>query len=158
MGTRTTNYIGFYGHLAILALKITPYISRIMRVYIVWVKNLAKHFIFLPNRMFCQYLTRWHFCEVLTKWQVNMTLQFLVMCFCGLSRDTFFTSFLWASRKLHWFNFEAWFFTNLSQSSLTIKTNINTIKFSTELKSTKVSWKSQLYKCILLSLMRWLRP
>ena len=127
-------------------------------VYIVWVNNLVKHFIFFPNRMFCQYLTRWHFCEVLTKWQVNMTLQFLVMCFYGLSRDTFFTSFLWASRKLHWFNFEAWFFTNLSQSSLTIKTNINTIKFSTELKSTKVSWKSQLYKCILLSLMRWLRP
>lgn len=74
-------------------------------------------------------------------WQRGMTLQLLVMYFIrGLSRVTLLASFSQASCKLHWFFFDAWFFTNFSTHPLQINPNKymemieeNTIKFGTEL-------------------------
>ena len=45
----------------ILSLKNTPYISQVIRVFIVRVKNLVKYFFFLPNGEFHGYLARWPF-------------------------------------------------------------------------------------------------
>ena len=45
----------------ILSLKNAPYISQVIRVFIVRVKNLVKYFIFLSNREFRGYLMRWSF-------------------------------------------------------------------------------------------------
>ena len=88
-----------------------------------------------------------------------MTLHLLVMC----STRGFFTGCIsWATRKLvaksTCSSFDTWFFTNLSHSSLTIKTHIHigkmieeiTIKFRSELKLTQYSWKSQLYSLYLV--------
>ena len=41
----------------VFSLKNTPYNSWVMRVYIVWVKNLVKQIKFLPNKEFCGYFT-----------------------------------------------------------------------------------------------------
>ena len=49
--------------LGFFSLKSTPYNSWVMRVFIVWVKKLVKHFIFLPNKMFRKYPTRWPFSQ-----------------------------------------------------------------------------------------------
>ena len=58
----------------------------------------------------------------LRTWQSSVTLQLPIMCStCGFFYRLLLTSFALASRKLHWFIFEAWFFTDLSHSSLTNK-------------------------------------
>ena len=117
-----------------------------------WVKKLVKQINFFPNRRFHGWFVGWHFL-----WNTRKihSLAWLFSCQSCASH----VAFSWvASCKLVENSidstFEAWFFTNLSHSSLTNKPTYIlgkmieeiTIKFGTELKPTQDSWKSQLYR------------
>ena len=49
--------------LGFCSLKSTLYILWVMKIYIMWVKNLVKHFFFFPNIEFYGYLVRWSFLQ-----------------------------------------------------------------------------------------------
>ena len=113
-------------------------------------EGLVKQIYFLPNRIFYEYLTQWHFSQStreMTSWHDSST-----------SSHVFHR---WPFHRL----LSRMLVTNCTDSSLTLDSSlishthplqINpykyremieeiTIKFGTELKPTKASWKSQLY-------------
>ena len=113
-----------------------------MKVYIVCVKNLGKHSLFLPNKEFHRYLVRWPFswstCEM-TGWQDSSNSNYVLHTWP-------FREFLysWASRETTLIIIA---FLILHQSLTLIPYNIDwiTTKLGMELQPTTASWKSQLY-------------
>ena len=116
-----------------------------------WVKNLVKHFIFLPNRMYREYLARWPFSRntrELDNWRdfstsshVLHTWPFRGLLFSRAS-DELVANYTDSSLKLDSLPIS-------HTHPLQINTHKHreiieeiTIKFGMELKPTKASWKS----------------
>ena len=126
-----------------------------MRVFIVWVKNLVKHFIFLPNKEFRGYLVEWPFLWNTREldnlaWLFNFQSCASLVVFLQVTSRELIANCTDSSLKLD---------SSLISHTHPLQLNPNTyremieeitIKFGTELKPTQVSWKSQLYTLILL--------
>ena len=116
-----------------------------------WIKNLVKHFMFLPNKMFRGYLMGWPFLQNTRELDSLMWLFSFQSCashvaFSQVTSRELVSNCIDSSLKLD--------FSPISYThSLQIKPHTYremieeiTIKFVTKLKPTQTSWKSQLHR------------
>ena len=124
----------------IFFLKSIPYNLWVSRVYIVWVKNLVKEINFLPNREFRGFFAGWPFSRNTRETLTNLTTWYDSSASSHMLHTWLFTCyFLQVTRELVTnstnSSFEAWFFIDLSHSSLTNKPTYIQGKWLKKLKS-----------------------